>query len=183
MPFDLTRPAGVFLNNSIQIRGSQFRKGVTAPTDVTIGTTPTIGAVLFDATAELASAYMQMPDDWDRNVDCSLTLICSLVNGQTNNDSLDWTLDYTVPITLSTGNGVSKTSTNLTTSVAVTTANGLAVDDMYHAVFTLASADATNPFSDSNSQGFALEIHLTNVTQVAAIHLQAAVINYRGISR
>ena len=166
------------LTRSAQIRGSQLRKGTTAPTDATIGTTPTIGVLLFDATAELGSAFLQMPSDWDRTQDCTLELICALVNVQTNADSLDWTLDYTVPIALTTASGVGKASTNLTASTVVTTANGLAVGDVYRTSFTLASADATNPFTDSNALGFALEIHLTNITEVIAIHLLEAMISY-----
>lgn len=166
------------LTRSVPVRGSQFRKGASAPTDATIGTTPTIGVLLFDATAETGSVFVEPPADWDRSQDCTLRLICALVNTETDADTLDWTLDYTVPLSLSTGDGVGRTSTSLTNSVSVTTANGLAVDDVYVASFTLASADATNPFSASNSVGFALEIHLTNITGVIAIHLIEAVLDY-----
>lgn len=166
------------LTRSIAIRASQFRKGASAPTDATVGTTPTIGVLLFDAVAETGSAFIQLPADWDRSQDCTLRLVCSLVNTETNSDTLDWTLDYTVPLSLSTGNGVDRASTNLTDTVTVTTGNGLAINDVYEASFTLASADGTNPFSASNSVGFALEIHLTNVTGVIAIHIIAAVLDY-----
>jgi hypothetical protein len=166
------------LTRSVQVRGSQFRKGASAPTDATIGTTPVIGVLLFDATAETASAFVEPPADWDRSQDCTLRLICSLVNAETNADTLDWTLDYTVPLSLSTGSGIDKTSTNLTDSVTVTTGNGLAAGDIYEASFALASADATNPFSSASSVGFALEMHLTNITGVSAIHLVEAVLDY-----
>lgn len=169
------------LTRAIIVNGDQFRKGSTAPTDVTIGTTPTIDALLFDATNELASTFVMMPLDWDRSKDVNLFLVCSLAANETDSDSLDWTLDYTVPIQLSTGNGVARTSTQLTTTQTLTTANGLATGDIYVSSFTLASADATNPFSDADALGFALEIHLTNVATVAAIHLIAGCIGYEAL--
>ena len=57
----------VTILRTLPLSGRSFRKGVTAPTDVTIGTTPTIGALLFDLVAELASTSQQMPVDWDSN--------------------------------------------------------------------------------------------------------------------
>ena len=166
------------LSRSYFIRASQVRKGSTAPTDATIGTTPTIGVLLFDATAETGSVFVTMPQNWDRTQDCGLTLYCALTSTRTNGESLDITLDYTVPVALTTGSGAGKTSTQKTASRTVTTAEGLAAGDVYPVSFTLESGDATNPFTSSDAVGFGLEIHLTNVTGVPAFHLLGIRLDY-----
>ena len=168
------------LTRSIILTVDDFRKGVTAPTDATIGTTPTIPALLFNATNELLSAHVIMPQNWDHSVDASFDMVWSLAANQTNNDVLSTTVDYTVPIKLSTGDGVAKTSTQLTPTVTVTTANGLATGDIYVVSGTLASADAINPFSAAAALGFCLEFHMTNTTGVASAHFIAACINFTG---
>lgn len=169
------------LTQAIVIESNQFRLGVTAPTQETIGTTPTIDVLRFDAVGELASTFVMMPLDWDRSANVNVLLVCSLVNVELNADSLDWTLDYTVPIQLSTGSGVAKASTQVTFSQTVTTGNGLAIGDIYVPSVTLSAADATNPFTSSNAVGFALEIHLTNVVGVGAIHLLSACVGYESL--
>lgn len=52
------------LTRELRISGSQFRKGATAPTDVTVGTTPTVPLVRFDATNELATLLIPIPSDY-----------------------------------------------------------------------------------------------------------------------
>jgi len=167
------------LDRVIQLSGRDWRKGTTAPTDAPIGTSPEIGVLLFDAVNELGSVYMSLPDDCDKTQDMRLDLDCSLVNIQLNNDSLDWTLDYTAPQALTTGAGIAKTSTQVTSSTTITTGNGLAVGDIYVASFTISAGDATNPLA--NAVGLALEGHLTNVTGVAAIHLLSAHLHYKAL--
>jgi len=171
--------SNTLLDRQIIINGEQFRKGVTAPTDVTIGTTPTIDALRFDAVAELASTFEVLPFNIDPTEDIELNLIWSLANIQINNDTLDMTMDYTAPILLSTANGIAKASTQLTATTTVTTANGLAVGDLYSMLFTMLAGDATNPLA--NAVGLAMEIHLTNVTGVLAADLVAACINYKAL--
>lgn len=165
------------LTQQFIITGNQFRRGVTAPTEVTIGTTPTIDALRFSGILELVSTYLIMPFNWDRTVDPELILVWSLVNAETNGDAINVTMDYTAPIALSTGDGIAKTSTQLTDSRVLTTGEGLAAGDIYGQTFTFDRNDANNPLA--NAQGFAVEFHLTNVATVADIDLIAACMNYQ----
>ena len=166
----------------IQIDGNNFRKGVTAPTDVTIGTTPTIPALHFDATAELASLFKGMSPDWDKTQDCQLLLLWSLADTEVNAETLDITCDYVATKQNTTGAGIAKTSTQVTGQVTVTTANGLAVGDLYIMSITLAQADATNGFgAGDDTVGFAVEIHLTNLTGVAQVDLIRGAIQYKAL--
>ncbi len=155
------------LQRTLHLSGDQFRKGATAPTDVTIGTTPTVPALQFDATGELASLYHSLPAEMDKTVDLILRLQFSLANVQLNGDTCDFTCDYTA-VTTTTAEGIAKTSTQVTGQFTTVTGR-LAVGDMYSMDITLPAADATNPLT--NAIGVAFEIHLTNVTGVAAIHL------------
>jgi len=158
------------------ITANQFRKGGTAPTDATIGTTPTVSALLFNATNELASTYIILPLEMDKTVNFSLVLTCSLSATETNDDTLDITCDYTASIRNTTGSGVAKTSTQITSSTVVTTGNGLAIGDIYEATLAFPAADATNPTASANA--IAIEIHLTNTDEVGEIHLLGACLNY-----
>jgi hypothetical protein len=155
------------LERTLHLSGNQFRKGVTAPTDVTIGTTPTIGALLFDATNELASLYHSLPIDADLTQDIILRLQFSLAAVETNLDTCDFTCDYTVP-TLAGGAGIAKTSTQVTGQFTAVTGR-LAIGDIYTMDITFSAGDATNPLAAAI--GIALEIHLTNTVGVGAIHL------------
>lgn len=166
------------LDREISIAARQLRKGSTAPTDITTGTTPTIGALRFDAVAETASGSIALPANMDKTVDPQIILISALNVGETNNDVLSWSLDYTATIENSTGSGVAKTSTNLTATTTVTTANGLAAGDVYTTTFTIDAGDATNPLA--SAIGLYYQINLTNITGVAAIRLLNLVFKYRG---
>jgi hypothetical protein len=155
------------LERSIHLSGQQFRKGATAPTDVTIGTTPTVGALHFDATNELASLYHSYPNAIDTSQDIILRLQFSLSSIETNGDTCDFTCDYTA-ITLAGGGGIAKTSTQVTGQFTAVTGR-LAVGDIYEMDITFPAGDATNPLPGSD--GIAFEIHLTNTTGVGDIDL------------
>jgi hypothetical protein len=155
------------LGRTLHLSGDQFRKGATAPTDVTIGTTPTVPALLFDATNELASLYHSLPADADLTQDVILRLQFSLAQIETNGDTCDFTCDYTA-VTLLTGEGVAKASTQITGQFTAVTGR-LAVGDIYEMDITFIAGDATNPLA--TARGLAFEIHLTNTTGVAAIDL------------
>jgi len=171
--------SNTLLDRQIILTGEQFRKGVTAPTDVTIGTSPTIQAQRFDAVAELASTLEVLPFNIDLTEDIELILIWSLANIQINNDTLNVTLDYTAPILNSTANGIAKASTQLLGVTTVTTGNGLAVGDLYSMLFTMLAGDGTNPLA--NAAALAMEIHLTNVTGVIAADLVTGCLNYKAL--
>jgi len=171
------------LQRSIILTIDDFRKGVTAPADATIGTTPTVPALLFNATNELLSAHVVMPINWDKNVDVSLEWVWSLSTGQTNNDVLSITIDYVTIRRNTTGAGVGKTSTQNTPTTTLITANGLAVGDIHTMSTTLSGADGNNGYSGGdNSTGFCFEFHLTNLTGVADIHFISGCINFTALN-
>lgn len=157
------------LQRHISFGAAQLKKGATAPTDATVNTTPTVYALLFAATNELVSTYVAFPDDMDRTVNCTIHLEWALVSAQTNGDTCDWTIDYIAPRENSTGNGLAKTSTQITGTTTVTTGNGLAVGDVYTTSLTVSAGDATNPTANAN--GLYAELHLTDTTGVASAHL------------
>jgi uncharacterized protein involved in outer membrane biogenesis len=159
------------------LSGDQFRKGATAPTDVTIGTTPTVPALLFDATGELVSLYHSLPQDLDTGHDVILRLQWSLAAVQLNGDTLDVTCDYTAP-TLTGGAGIAKTSTQITGQFTCVTGR-LAIGDLYTMDLTVPFGDATNPLA--SAVGVAFEFHLTNTTGVAACHLVDGDFIYEGL--
>lgn len=152
---------------TLHLSGDQFRKGATAPTDVTIGTTPTIPALHFDATGELASLYHSLPNDADLTQDIILRLQFSLSAVEVNLDTCDFSCDYTAP-TLAGGAGIAKASTNITGQFTAVTGR-LAIGDMYVMDLTFTAGDATNPLA--SALGIAFEIHLTNTTGVGEVDL------------
>ena len=168
------------LTRSIHVSGNQFRSGATAPTDVTIGTTPTVPALHFDATNELVSVYASLPVNMDRTKDLIARLQFSLSATETDADTLDFTCDYTAVLGNSTGDGVARTSTQVTGQVTVTTANGLAIGDLYTMDITFPFADATNPLASAIAIAF--EMHLTNVTEVGEIDLLDGDLIYEALS-
>lgn len=170
-------PSNRALNEQLVLGVNNFRKGATAPTDSTIGTTPTVPALLFAATNELLSTGTLMPFNWDRTVDADLVLVWALAAAQVNLDTLDVTVDYVVPLYNTGGAGPAKASTQVTGQITAVTGE-LAIGDMYQMVIPLARADATNPYTSDETVGFAFELHLTNVTGVASANFLGACINY-----
>jgi len=166
------------LSRVIIISGSDFRNGVTAPTDVTIGTTPTVPAKRFDAVAELATANIAMPFDFDP-ADVQLILIQSLLNIQINGDAVDWTCNYIAVDNPSAAAHelFTKTSTSATGSTTINTTNGLAVATQYTTSINLDVADGSNPLS-ADTISLSVEIGLSNLVGVTGINLVAACLAY-----
>ena len=167
------------LTRSIHLAGDQFRKGATAPADVTIGATPTINALRFAATNELASVYASLPAEVDLSQTITLRMQWALAAGEVNNDTLDITCDYTAVVERVTASGPGKASTQRTGIVTVTTGEGLAAGDVYVMDITFLAGDATNPLA--NAVGLAIEIHLTNTTGVASADLIDADLIYTAL--
>jgi hypothetical protein len=167
-------------NRELVLELSAFRKGVTAPTDSTLGTTPTVPTLLFDATNELLSLGTVMPFGWDKGANVEFITIWALAATQLDLDALDVTVDYIAFDKETTGAGLLRTSTQLLGSTAVTADKGLAIGDIYTVSSPFAFDDANNPFNPLTI-GFAAEIHLTNVAEVASAHLVAACISYRAL--
>jgi len=156
------------LNRVLNVNSAQWRKGATAPTEAIIGTTPETIVFLFDAVNEVGGIYFNFPEDMDKTQDIRLDIDFSLVNVQINNDVLNITIDYVAITKNSTGSGLDKTSTQVLSTEAVTTANGLAVNDVYILQITISAGDGNNPLA--NATGISIDIHLTNISGVAAIH-------------
>ena len=167
------------LTRSLHLAGDQFRKGATAPTDVTIGTSPRVAALRFAAANELASVYASLPANVDLSQPITLRLQWALAALETTATTLDVTCDYTRTLASVTGNGPGKASTQVTGQVTVTTGAGLAAGDVYLMDIVFAVADATNPLA--NAVGIAIEIHLTNVTGVASADLLDADLIYEAL--
>jgi hypothetical protein len=165
------------LSDQIVLGINNFRKGVTAPADGTLGTTPTTPTLLFAATNELLTVGTVMPFNWDRTVDVTLVLWWSLAAVEVNGDTLDVTVDYTVPLDNTGAAGPDKASTQVTGQITAVTGR-LAVADVYRMDIPLARADANNPYTSADAMGFVLEMHLTNVTGVASAHFLGACIGY-----
>ena len=90
-----------------------FRVGGTAPTSVTIGTTPATPALLFDATAEIASYGLLMPVDWDNG---NFNLVMDWAISDTAvvaSATLDVTVDY-IATDSTNHTSLTKTSTQST---------------------------------------------------------------------
>ncbi len=167
------------LTKALNFSGAQLGKGSTAPTDVLIGTSPEVPALLFDATNETASIYTSFFPDMDLSEDMRIRVQFALVNTQVNGDAVDLTFDYIVPVAGITGSGITKASTQVTASKTITTGEGLAVDDLYEVIATLPAADATNPITGGSA--LSLEMHLTNVSGVAAMHVLDADLEYTAL--
>jgi hypothetical protein len=164
------------VTGQIVLSDEDFRKGTIGPTDDTIGTTPTIHVLLFDAVNELLSGHIMFPLALDRTRPIEVHHQIMLSTAQTNGDTLDLAMDYVITQPEIPGQGFNKTSTHLTTSVTFTTENGLSAGDIYHLNFTIDPLDADNPLADSDAIG--MEIHMDNVNDVAQFHWAMAFINY-----
>ena len=167
------------LTRGIRLSGNQFRRGVTAPSEETVGTTPTVPVLRFAATNELVSLYVALKPNTDLTQPITLRLHWLLNAVETNNDQLDVTCDYTRTVASSTGNGPGRASTQVTGQVTVTTGAGLAIGDEYLMDIVFAVADATNPLA--NAVGLAIEIHLTNTTGVASADLVGGELVYQAL--
>lgn len=173
--------AGQVLSNTPLIRHMSLRGVIlqprgTAPTEVGIGASPDVPALLFDAIGEIAGGSFVMPPDWDPNTNPIIVLKWSIVVSETNADVASWSCDYTVSREGVTGAGPGKTSTTNLSTTTVTTAAGLAVGDAYRNEFTLLRGDGTNPIVAGDAVH--PEIHLTNLTGVGACHVTDAFLRY-----
>jgi len=71
----------------IRLPMENFRKAVTAPTEVT---KDGAAGFLFDADGELLTIQFCVPADWDGVSDMNLVLHCLLNAAETANDLIDW---------------------------------------------------------------------------------------------
>ena len=164
------------VRRSIFIRGNTFGNGANAPALTSRGTTPEVAVLRFSATNQSVVASVQFPGIVDTTQDVTITLMLALDVAEVNADAMDWTLDYIIGVAQSTGAGLTKTSSQQIETLTVTTANGLAINDLYELTFTLAAADANNPVT-----GDVLSIELTPTdlsSGIAAILIVDAEVEY-----
>ena len=166
---------------AIILTTNDFRKGVSAPIDVTIGTTPTVPALRFTSVLELVTAFAMMPTDWDSG-DVLVVLIMALTTTELTGEDISMKMDYVTVVPESTGLGPGRASTRVTVDHTVTTATGLATGDVHGVMFPISATDATNPIPRGTSpKGLAMEFSLNNVVGVAAIDLIGACILYNAL--
>ena len=68
-----------------QFEIDNFKKGVTAPANVTVGTAPVVNGMKFTAiTQRLGFTYM-VPLDWDSTTDMQFMVMCAITSGSTLN--------------------------------------------------------------------------------------------------
>lgn len=151
-----------------QLNISVLNGGGTPPTDTSYGTTPTVAAKLFDATAESATFEIDVPEDWTGESDIELDIWCALDAAETNGDVIEWTCNYiavrdnAASEANGAGGGLTQTSSSTTGSTAVVT-GALAQGDLYKVSLTFDRADANNPYAAGQGYCIFCEINRTSV--------------------
>jgi len=160
---------GTITSRSQHIGLTEVRKGGTSPTKTTIGTSPAVDGLLFDATDEVYQIQFMIPDDWDGVSDATLDLYVALNAAETAGDTIAFTGDY-VSVSFRE-DSVDKTSTQLlvTETVLVGCAGA---GCLYKIVFTFDYDDADNPLAIEDI--VVMDIHRTNITNVAGVVLISA---------
>lgn len=139
--------------------------GSTPPTAATVGTTPAMPALLFDATGETVSIGVRVPAGYSGDADLKLRLHFALVNTETAGDDINVTLDL-VCVNTDSDEAVTQTSTQATVSHDL---GATVTQDTVHTVeLTIDYDDANNPVAAGDF--LVLEFHLTNTTTVASVH-------------
>lgn len=160
--------SGSLTNHSIGIPLTEVSKGGTFPTKSSLGTTPTVQGLLFDATDELYQLQFHVPDCWDGRSNFLVDLYIALNAGETTDDSIAFSADY-IAVTKEV-DAVTKTSTAITaTQLVVAGCQGQGC--FYNVVFTLDYTDTDNPLNIEDL--VIMEIHRTNITNVAGTLLVA----------
>lgn len=145
---------------------------------------PTVRALLFDAIDQTVSVYVKMPSNWDTAVDVQVLLDVALVTSESNNDTINSEIDYTVTTSGDATDGLlTKSSTNIAVNTTVTTAGGLAPHNVHTINFTLPATGGSNPFptlpiSSTETGAITFEFHLTNLSQVTAIRLLGGMVQF-----
>ncbi len=83
----VTLGVGAVVKKSIRLPMENFRKAVSAPTEVT---KDGAAGFLFDADGEILTIQFCIPTDWDGASDMNLILHCLLNAAETANDLIDW---------------------------------------------------------------------------------------------
>jgi hypothetical protein len=141
------------------------------PTIDTVGTTPTVRGLLFDATNELYSFSFRVPQNWDGASDLTLHLDCALDGAEANGDDIDWTMDW---VAAATTEDLTKTSTanNTTTDIGNATSAG----EFIRCALTFDYDDGDNPITAGDR--VVAEIHRSDLAEVDGVVLVGASLQY-----
>lgn len=146
------------------LAGSLDLDATNPPTAVTVGTTPTIRGLLFDATNEKVGMSFQVPDGYSADTDLFVEVACYLNAAETANDTIDATLDL-VSLTPNNNELANKTSTQATISHDI--GANTAQYSLHTFRFTIDYDDATNPVAAGDM--LECEFALSSVASVAGI--------------
>lgn len=149
----------------IELPLESWTLGSTPPTAATVGTTPAMPALLFDATGETVSRGVRVPAGYSGDADLTLRLQFALVTSETAGDDINITLDL-VSVNTDSDEAVTQTSTQATVSHDL---GATVTQDTVHTVdLTIDYDDANNPVAAGD--WLVLEFHLTNTTTVSSVH-------------
>lgn len=159
------------VDKRVDLALEDLRKGSTAPTMDTIGTSPQVRGYKFDAVAEKLQLNIPIPTDYHEG-SIELHLVQALVNAEANGDNIDWKSDYVVvrDSRSSTGNGgggtVDQTSSSVTGQSEVVengSGNGIQAGTIYETVLEFDPSDADNPFNTSGFYNLIADIYRQNI--------------------
>lgn len=143
--------------------------GTNPPTAVTVGTTPTIRGLLFDATNEKMSCAVVVPAGYSAAADCKLRVWGYLSAAETNSDTIDVAVQL---LSLQPDNGelATATSTQYTRSESIGTQSTQYA--LHKLDVTLTYNDATNPIAAGDI--LEIEFALSSVASVAGFIFRTA---------
>lgn len=154
----------------------QFRSGVSAPEDVTVGTSPLIHVLRFHDLPQRLSGHIVFPKNMDKTKGAYFVLQIMLSTIQNEGDTLDLIADYVLVKNHIPGNGYNKASRQITTSVTFTAKQGLGVGDIYEAVFYFPPHDGGNGLIDSDGVG--IGFYMANLDEVSEFYFASAYLDY-----
>ena len=155
----------------------EFKPNTGAPpTAAEVVSNVTTKVLLFDATAEKAHLSLKTPADLNAAFDANLILHIALVEQETDLDELDMTFDYIIPEIDTTAKGLTRAKTTVTAQTIIATPVR-EIGDVYQVNFLLEQDDADNPFAIT-SVAINGDIFMTNIGEVAKIHLFGAQLTY-----
>lgn len=139
------------------------------PTAVTVGTTPTIRGLLFDATNEKMSIAVPVPAGYSADADLKLRVWCYLNAAETASDTIDAAIQV---LSLQPDNGELATAT----STQYTKSESIGAQNTQYALhkfdFTITYNDATNPVAAGDM--LEIEFALSSIASVAGIIFRSA---------
>ncbi len=141
------------------------------PTQVEIGTTPTIRGYLLDATNEKFTLTTRIPTNYSEDGDLTLVLRVLLNAAETANDDINVTADL---VAFADTEAANKTSTQASVDHDIGANN--AQYDCHEVPITIDYDDANNPITPNDN--LVVEVYLDSVASVAGVVLIGAHLQY-----